>query len=298
MTALLVRICFLIGLPAAGILEANTISWFCIPNKPNLTSAGAAMDAGFEFQLGVFTGAFVPTVSNQGEWASRWVPAQTSAYNPASKSFGGNFAVSGNAAPFTVGKKAYVWGRKTTSTASEWILFSETGWTWPAPDSMNPFPIEWNASAAVAIIGQIDPSVGNFLMKSESVSSYTQWSNLHLAGELLQGPNADPDYDGSPNLLEFIFGTLPLQAGAPTATPTAFVDISGQKYLQITVPRLRNRLAEVTVEVSGNLVNWNSGGTHLVEISNTSEVLVVRDLTPSGPGLPKRFMRARAVTQP
>ncbi len=257
------------------------------------------MDAGFEFQLGVFTGAFVPTVSNMSEWSSQWHPAQVSGYNTGTKSFGNDFIVSANPSPFTVGKKAYIWGKKSTSTASEWILFSATAWTWPAPDPMNPFPIDWNTAAAdLVVVGSIDPSVASFLMKSQAVFSYAQWRSSQLAGEFFSSPNDDPDRDGTPNLLEFVFGTSPTQPTAPTPTTTALVEISGEKYLQISVPRLRNRLAVVSVEVSGNLVNWHSGSAHILEISNTPELLVVRDLTPSGPGQPKRFMRAKAVNPP
>ncbi len=299
MKAFLLRISFLLAATFLSPLQANTIAWFCNPNRVNHTSTGANMDAAFQFQLGVFTGTFIPTISNMSEWSSRWQSAQVSSYNTATKSFGNAFTVSANPAPFTVGKKAYIWGRKTTATASEWILFSAISWTWPAPDPMNPFTIDWNTAAAdLVLAGSIDPTVASFLMKSQAVFSYTQWQDSQLVGEILSSPNDDPDHDGTSNLLEFVFGTSPTQPTVPTLTTMTLVEISGQKYLQMSVPRLRNRLAAVTVEVSENLVNWLSGTNHLVEVTNTSELLIVRDLTPSSSGQPRRFLRVKAVNSP
>lgn len=283
---------------AAFQANAETINWYSTP-KTNLTSSDQNMDGGFQFQLGVFSGGFVPTANNISQWSANWVSAQSTAYNPTTKVFDSNFTVTGNTAPFTVGAKAYIWGRSTTTTKDEWILFRKSTWTWPAPNPMNPFPLAWNAATADQIlIGAINSSGTPFLMKSESVSSYNQWKTATLAGEPLNGELDDPDLDRSQNLLEFVFGTSPTQAGAPTPTPVEFVDVSGQTYLQISVPRIRNRLATVVVEVSSDLVTWYSGDTHTTEISNSANLLVVRDKTASGPGQPKRFMRLRATISP
>ncbi|MEO5915834.1 MAG: hypothetical protein ABIS50_16480 [Luteolibacter sp.] len=280
-------------------VHAETINWYCTSNKVNQTSAGLNMGATFDFQLGVFSGGFIPTTGNMNLWTTYWVSAQSGSYNPGSKSFSSTFTLAGNTTPFTIGAKAYVWGRSTASTSDEWILFRKSDWTWPNASSDPANFYLWNAASAdQVILGTINSTGTPFLMKSEAVSSYAQWRDSQLAGEMLIAPNDDPDHDGSPNLLEFIFGTSPTQSGAPTLTPTSFVDVSGQIYLQISIPRLRNRLATVSVEVSSNLVNWNSGNSYTVELSNTPEVIVVRDLVPSGPGLPKRFMRARAVLSP
>ena len=277
-------------------VDARTISWFCLPNRVNLDSGGAAMDSSFTFQLGVFAAGFVPTVSNTAEWAGHWVSAQESSYNTLASSFTNSITVSGNTAPFTVGAKAYVWGR---GNGGEWILFSNTGWTWPSPDPMNPFPLDWKASDAnEVILGEMISSGTPFQMKSAAVLSYSSWRDTALAGEPLGGPNDDPDLDGCMNALEFVFGTPPLVSGPGAATPSSLVEISSQRYLQISVPRLRDRLAIVTVEVSGDLVTWHSGTAHTVEVSNTANQLVVRDLTPSAPGSPRRYMRARVVVTP
>ncbi|MES2658522.1 MAG: hypothetical protein V4689_07885 [Verrucomicrobiota bacterium] len=284
----------------AADVHAESINWYCTANKVNLTSSGQAMDAAFQFQLGVFTGGFTPHAGNISQWAANWHSADSNSYSEASKSFSSAHHFAGNTGAFTVGAKGYVWGRRSGATHDEWILFRKSDWNWPAaatpPGSRN-----WSTASASAndvILGSLNSGGTPFLMQSAAVHSYNQWRNVHLAGEMLIAANDDPDHDGSPNLLEFVFGTSPTQAGAPTPTPVSFVEISGQQYLQISIPRLRNRLANVVVEVSTDLVIWNSGTSYTVEISNTSEAIVVRDLLPSGPGLPERFLRARVVISP
>lgn len=258
------------------------------------------MDGAFQFQIGVFSGGFIPTASNMSQWAIHWVSAQTASYSPTNKSFDSSYNFAVNAAPFSIGAKGYVWGRSTGVTADEWILFRESDWTWPYADPVLPAGVsDWNAATAnEVILGTINASGSPFLMKSEAVYAYAQWRDGTLAGEPLNGSNDDPDRDGVSNLSEFVFGTSPTQTAAAPATPTSFVEISGQSYLQISIPRLRNRLATFTVEVSSDLVQWNSGSTYTAEVSNTAEALVVRDKTASGAGLPQRFMRLKAVVQP
>ena len=125
-------------------------------------------------------------------------------------------------------------------------------------------------------------------------STWAQWQATELAGEARNGPNDDPDGDGTPNLLEFVFGTPPLQAGPPTATPVEIVTIAGQRFLQITIPRRSDHLALLSVQVSSDLANWQSGPEFTTVVYDDEAGLVVRDRTPLGADAPKRFMRLRA----
>ncbi len=288
--------------PLGCTADAQSINWYIPPPLANLTSTGQNMDASYQFQLGTFSGGFVPTASNMTHWANFWVSADSTSYDQDTKVFDATFLVTNNPTPFTAGAKAYIWGRSVGPAKDEWILFRKSDWNWPAADPMSPFEITWNVASASAtnevILGIINPGGSPFLMKSEAVYSYAQWRDGTLAGEFLNGSDDDPDRDGVSNLLEFVFGTSPTQAAAAPATPTSFVEISGQSYLQISIPRLRNRLATFTVEVSSNLVQWNSGNTYTAEVTNTAEALVVRDKTVSGAGLPQRFMRLKAVLLP
>ncbi|MES2477262.1 MAG: hypothetical protein V4640_15865 [Verrucomicrobiota bacterium] len=290
--------CIASALCLASVASARQIDWFCLPNKINRVSTGGLMDASFLFQLGVFKNGFIPKASNIADWSKHWETAQDSSYNTVEASFANNLVVATSppASPFTVGAKAYVWGR---GNGGEWILFRNTAWTWPAEGNPMDFPLDWNAADTnEVILGEI-PSTGiPFQMKSAAVLSYQAWRDVALAGEPLHAPGDDPDQDGSSNALEFVFGTSPVLAGSPTLTPLSIVDASDLFYQQITVPRLRDRLATVVVEVSGDLVTWQSGAAHTLEVSNSDTQLVVRDVVPTGPSNPRRFMRARVVVTP
>ena len=69
--------------------------------------------------------------------------------------------------------------------------------------------------------------------------------------------------------------------------------VSNQSFLQITIPRRLDHQATLVVEVSSDLVNWNSGAGYTVEMSNAANALVVRDATPYGAENTKRFMRLK-----
>ena len=189
---LLCVVCWMVG-PHAG---AETIKWFSLAGSTNLTGSSRPMSASFNFELGVFKGSFVPTVANVAQWTANWEPAQRAAYSGTNEYFESQFTVANNIAPFTVGKAAYVWGFQTETASSEWILFRNPEWTWPAPNPMNPFGLDWDAATATALIGSINASGSPFLMKSAAVTSWQQWQATELAGEPLNGPQDDPDLDG------------------------------------------------------------------------------------------------------
>lgn len=279
-------------------LQAETINWYNTPQKTNLTSTGQNMDGAFQFQLGAFTSGFVPTVGNISQWTSHWVSADAASYNPdlAARSFDKSFTVTGNAAPFTVGASAYVWGRSAGLTKDEWILFRKSTWTWPAPNPMDPFGLSWNAATAdQVILGTINAGGTPFLMKSAAISSYPQWAVTELTNEPQNAAGQDPDHDGVSNLMEFVFGTSPLIPNAATLAPLSLVDVSGQKFLQISIPRRIDHPATLVVEVSGDLSQWNSGPSYTVTVGDGSAALIIRDLTPYNPANPKRFMRLKAT---
>jgi hypothetical protein len=279
-------------------LHAERILWSSPPGSTNLTSAGMEMDAGFRFELGVFEGAFVPNAGNKEQWAQNWRPAQRTGYNAAGKDYNAEFVVEDNDPPFTIGKQAYVWGFRGDAVSGEWILLKNESWTWPVPDPFNPFPLQWAAEDATAILGQIDPGGTPFLIKSAAVThaappatTWDQWRQENLTNEPLNGPLDDPDKDGTSNLLEFVFGTSPKVSNPLVATPVTLE--SG--HAVITIPRRIDHVANLVVEVSGDLAVWNSGPAHVEITSNGPAALVARDLTPLGPANPQRFIRLKAA---
>ena len=279
-------------------VHAETVKWFSDPARVNLNSTGAAMDGGFEFQLGAFKDGFEPTASNAAQWSAKWVVADTTGYNATNALFDSQLELTSNAAPFTVNGKAWVWGIRNTPTGSEWILFRNTSWKWPSAGSggpPSPPSIFWNTKDAnEVVLGAIHASGSPFLMQSAAISSYAQWSAGALAGEELNGPNDDPDHDGVANLLEFVFGSSPLVAGSQPVADSWF-ESGGQHFLQLAIPRRRDRLALCALEVSEDLSLWQSGASFTAVVSDQPNSWVVRDLTPRSSQHPKRFIRFKAT---
>ena len=288
----------LIPLVAGGPVRAERISWFSPAAASNQTSSGSPMDGGFRFELGVFDGSFVPLPSNKELWAVNWRPAMRTAYDGSAKAFNDLHEVWDNLAPFTVGKPAYIWGFRGDALAGEWILLRAPSWNWPEVNPLNPEPPAWNASAATPVIGEIHASGTPFLMKSAAVTNaappttaWDQWRSDHLSGETLNAPGDDPDRDGMPNLMEFVFGTAPRTANPPVPTPVSLV----AGHVTITIPRRIDHAVLLVVEVSGDLVTWQSGPAHTQTLADTAASWVVSDLTPLAPANPQRFIRLRAM---
>ena len=112
-------------------------------------------------------------------------------------------------------------------------------------------------------------------------------------------PDADADGDGTPNLLEYAFGTDPT---APDACPMTcdFANVAGDGHLRLTVARnpAATNLA-YQVQASGTLEpdSWSDAGIVIEE--DLPDRLVARDPVPVSAAA-RRFMRVRVevVTQP
>ena len=290
----------------------TTIVWSSDTNQTSLSGIDPLFDSQFKFELGVFDEEFVPTKDNVALWAEHWNtagPDCRTAYDasPDAKQYASSFTPADNEPPFGISTFAYVWGFRGDALTGEWILFRNNSptdpWTWPNADTLLPPSYKaWSAKDAKdnVVIGSISSNGNSFMMQSEVVTNaapptttWSQWKTDNLTGETLNGPNDDPDRDGTPNMLEFVFGTPPKSAGAPTATPLAVID----GHLQITIPRRIDHLATLTVEVSDDLTNWQSGMGNegaTTEVSNTPTAWIVRDNTLLGPAHPRRFMRLKA----
>lgn len=121
---------------------------------------------------------------------------------------------------------------------------------------------------------------------------------VFMFGSSAAGANpadADPDGDGLDNLLEFAFGTHPLQANAnPLAGSMAA--IGDERYLRISVAR-NPAATNLTfgAELSGELGGWSSMGVDVEE--NTPTRFTARDTIPAG-SAPSRFIRLKVSTTP
>ncbi|MEN9974139.1 MAG: hypothetical protein RLZZ282_145 [Verrucomicrobiota bacterium] len=283
----------------------TTIFWSSDGKHTNVTSTGAAFDGRFKFELGVFAAPFVPTKDNTGEWAAHWRTVSLkcrTTYNPNTWMVVASFTPTNNDAPFVANAPAYIWGFRGDALSAEWILFRKSSWKWPdasssPPSSSPPSPTSWLVQEAdTVVLGALHASGSPFLMQSAAVTharppdtSWLQWQADDLAGVVLNGPQDDPDRDGVSNLLEFVFGTSPMESGVMPVLPLAVVG----GHVQITVPRRIDRPAALTVEVSSDLKNWQSGSGATTEEANTLAAWMVRDQSVLGAAHPRRFIRLK-----
>jgi regulation of enolase protein 1 (concanavalin A-like superfamily) len=126
------------------------------------------------------------------------------------------------------------------------------------------------------------------------------WFTAQQIAEVsVSSPTADANRDGCANLFSYGSGLSPLTSMSGISNPYPVILDSGG-FLTITYPRLKNRLDfDFVVEVSSDLVTWNSGPVYTLETSvtpldATREQVTVRDLT-SMNASSRRFIRLKAV---
>ena len=100
---------------------------------------------------------------------------------------------------------------------------------------------------------------------------YVSWA---ATSNVQGGPNDDDDHDTISNFMEFLHGSRPDAAGdAPGLQVSAQrLEVNGEEgdYLVITYQRNLNALGILTIELSSDLITWNSG-------SNLTELLTQVD---------------------
>lgn len=112
----------------------------------------------------------------------------------------------------------------------------------------------------------------------------------------LSADTADPDFDGTPNLLEYALGLDPRAVNAPmSGIVTDSVVVGNASYMRLRITK--NPMAsDVAFSVEGSGMDgpttWSPVGT-TIEV-NTSTSLIVRDNTPIGT-TPMHFMRLRVI---
>ena len=110
----------------------------------------------------------------------------------------------------------------------------------------------------------------------------TYFTAQQLANPAISGDLADPDHDGICNLLEYAFGSDPTVASVSNL-PVVSVQ---NGYLTISfIERVAPTDLTYTVEVSGDMITWNSGSSYTNQVSVTSinaatQQVVVRDSVP------------------
>ena len=167
----------------AGPAPADrTINYQSTLEAVNVTSGGVPLDATFTFELGTFTGEFLPTLFNTFDWLTHWAPVPNSSASPYSgattyystdpvpfggpaNAFQGFMILNPNDNPFAPGLQGYFWGfdERQSVPAAEWVLLSNTASVIPT-----------------VILGEIEISDLNWLTSDPGTYSVTGSVNPYL----------------------------------------------------------------------------------------------------------------------
>lgn len=134
-----------------------------------------------------------------------------------------------------------------------------------------------------AVHGAVPPAV-----------SWEEWR----ARELVASPKGTPqdlDANGVQDAYDY---ALHRGACAEPGKWLQWCDMDSERYLEVRIPRRRDRQASFVVEVSDDLVNWRTDPAATRVVEDTAEALVVQDSTPVGQGGTSRYLRVRAVVGP
>ena len=126
--------------------------------------------------------------------------------------------------------------------------------------------------------------------------SFAAWQSQYftpteLNDPAISGATADPDHDSIPNLMEYALSLDPKIASVSGLPMLGQTSVGGKNYLTLTFNKPRT-IADVTytVQVSNDLVNWNSGPNYAVRMDDGStDSAVFRDLTAID-DVPRHFM--------
>jgi hypothetical protein len=147
-------------------------------------------------------------------------------------------------------------------------------------------------------VGLDTPESTRWLAVAYTVTSsgWAEWQSAsfgELAGQPGTAPLDDFDGDGIPNLLEYAFGGDPLIPGTAPTPNLETLEIDGATYLTLSVTKNPDASdMSYAVEISSNLIDWNTGADHTVTVTEDETHIVVRDAHPQT-ATQRRFLRLR-----
>ncbi|MES2706801.1 MAG: hypothetical protein V4726_09390 [Verrucomicrobiota bacterium] len=259
----LFSVCLISLLPVTAA-RAGQVFWSLNSYGPNRQSNGQPLPAGTGFQLGVFSGGFIPSAGNTAGWAAHWRSWDEIWYDPAEGMFSKEVLFDENTAPFTEGTALYCWGYVLKSNSqAEYFLATASTWTVPgtAPET---FPVFVDLeTAGTVILGAAHPGSGTISTASVQAGTappflFADWRRAHFTpprrtDSTVSGPEADPDGDGRSNLLEYLTGTPP---DAADSRSLLSISAAAGGSLGITFPSPPSVRAEWEFETSTNLSEW------------------------------------------
>jgi hypothetical protein len=125
-------------------------------------------------------------------------------------------------------------------------------------DDMKPVA-DWNTAAQWSTSNVMHGTPG----RGETVptTQYPTWQSLYfteaeIANPDISGPGADPNGDGTTNLLKYAFGLDPRKPNPPGSMPAASI---GDGHLQVTVRRQKNVPdLQFEMQLSDDLITWDT----------------------------------------
>ncbi len=158
------------------------------------------------------------------------------------------------------------------------------------------------------VYGEVVDATGIDEIRRENLSAdvadgYAGWleeffTPEEIADPAVGGPNADPDDDGIPNLLEYALGGDPTVPGRAVLPVEGRAVVDGEEYLTLTVTRPEGIDDVVyTVEVSVDLVTWTENAEPVESVTQEGEIReTFRAAEPLG-HQPRQFLRLRVTQQ-
>jgi len=195
-----------------------------------------------------------------------------------------------------------VWARRPGDLHRRIYYSSDAGLTWDAISrSGHRFPEVNGLAINPHHSGQVWISTGGRTTSVFTPATAHELWRKHYFGFTentgVAADSVDHDHDGLSNLMEYAIGSDPLVADLGNIPFSEVREVDGQDYLHLFVTRNPNADGLTwSVEVSPNLVDWESGSPHTITISETPETWILRDSTAIGTGSP-RFIRLRVVAE-
>ncbi|MDZ4404093.1 M64 family metallopeptidase [Prosthecobacter sp.] len=138
-----------------------------------------------------------------------------------------------------------------------------------------------------------DTITWNLTLSGQIPASLSNWRTTYGSDTTVLTP------DSLPNLVKYALGLAANVTATPSQLPAGSMTSStGQDYLTLTIlRRMRRSDATYTVQVSNDLITWNSGAGHTVIVEDSDTQLVVRDAV-SFSGSAQRFIRLAVQAVP
>ena len=160
--------------------------------------------------------------------------------------------------------------------------------------------IQTNAAGGYSVVltntsGAVTSSVATLTVNAGG-SAFETWAASSGLSVGNNGPNQDADFDGIPNVFEFYFGSLPLNAASGMEPFTTDVSVSLQTYPAISFIRSKTAggvTPEIRVSSSVTFSDSLGSTTHgVTDLGNGTELVVIRSNV-STATQPNQFLQLR-----